>query len=273
MSSSSTSALTASRTVPPANVLDYTISSCDFINCGDFSTINTAGIWINQANRVAINSCLFDTCHVGIINASAHVEASDCIATACLVGFYFADESLSGLGTAIICNYTNCNAYVCTSDGFIISGPVQECNLIGCTSSGNTGNGFQITNLDFSILSACVAVNNGQHGFLVQSNNGGQDSTLVGCFSKDNSQSAANTYDAFNLGGALSGSIPNDMVQQCMARGTSHRYGCNITAKANTWVVVNNDFHASGTTANFIDNGVGTILNLDGSANNWNRRT
>ena len=54
--------------------------------------------------------------------------------------------------------------------------------------------------------------------------------------------------------------------------GTTPANGLFINATANTCIVINNDCHASGT-ANFTDNGAGTIKNLDGSANNWNRTT
>lgn len=49
------------------------------------------------------------------------------------------------------------------------------------------------------------------------------------------------------------------------------RYGINVDAGSNAVLVVMNDLRASAAVSSFNDAGAGTIINLDGSLNNWNR--
>lgn len=55
--------------------------------------------------------------------------------------------------------------------------------------------------------------------------------------------------------------------------GTSHDYAIAIVnAASDNNLVINNDLKGGWTTAAFLDTGTGTLYNLDGSANNWNRQ-
>ncbi len=106
---------------------------------------------------------------------------------------------------------------------------------------------------------------------------GANDNQIVNNYVNSSSQATNNTYDDITLerDGTPVGANNNyvaDNVCRFGGFGTQARYGLNIiNAACNTNTTVNNDLHGSGATGAYNDTGTGTLKNLDGSANNWNR--
>jgi hypothetical protein len=96
------------------------------------------------------------------------------------------------------------------------------------------------------------------------------DCTFVGNLIRDCGQAAANTYNAIAVG-PPGGAALRTFVQGNTVRGLQHSNALTFGGTSTDALVVDNDVKHGWTTAGYVNAGVGTINNLDGSANNWNR--
>jgi hypothetical protein len=128
-----------------------------------------------------------------------------------------------------IWNVTNCVALTftsCDSNGSISTRDSgwfclndNDSQWIGCGSSGNAYTGFGFQTCNRIIVDSCISNSNGRYGFWLQ---GTSNSTFVGDKSFNDSQSAANTYDAFRIGDDGLGHYSTfNQFSACSAEGTS----------------------------------------------------
>ncbi len=244
---------------------DITIDHCTF-------TSGYSGVFANTStwNRLVISNCIMDGISgVGIDLQADRSQAryalvSNCIVNGCLIGFRLRDLSQITL--------QGCQAIGASGGaGFDVaaqnaSNPSENLIFIGCTAYGNGQHGFEINGTQNTILESCVASNNTGSGFIFEANQAILSDTAL-----RNCNANANTIDGFTWSGILSQDLFNNSMMGCVARANG-RWGCFVTgAHVHSTVIVNNDLHTGGGAGAFSDAGTGTILNLDGSANNWNR--
>lgn len=93
-------------------------------------------------------------------------------------------------------------------------------------------------------------------------------STVTECLIEANQiiQGTSATTDGITVSGTRN-TVRGNIVKR---DGATMRNGINVLNTATNCVVLNNDLRLSGTTNSLLDNGVGTVKNYDGSANNWN---
>jgi hypothetical protein len=112
-----------------------------------------------------------------------------------------------GTGFNFVTGATDANLSDCYSqgnggDGYTLPNP-NAVSLHNCRSEWNAGNGYTLTGLNYSSrLIGCNTDRSGQHGFNIQTLDGGHPVLLVGCEAKRDGSSG--TYAGFNFLGTNS---------------------------------------------------------------------
>lgn len=134
-------------------------------------------------------------------------------------------------------------------------------------SAGGNGISF-VDNAGFSVNEALVAGNYIEGCSSNGINIGGTGARRVvvqGNYCKNNGLGVGTFYGITVVG-------DDHFIHGNRVYGTSHDYAIGIiNAASETNLVINNDLKGGYTTAAFNDTATGTVYNLDGSANNWNR--
>jgi hypothetical protein len=251
-------------------VANAIITDCTFNNCGGGGggATGTASIDVRAGTVIIANNSIImpNLANPGIrlgggvgIVTSNHITGNTASATHGIEtdganGLFISNNRIINCSNGIHLGATN------NEGDFILVGG----NFIqGCTGWGiliETGGGQLGTDdaIKDNYIRSCAG------GILIQFDAG--DSISI-----TNNTIVGHTNKGIHLLGGNPGGITNAYVTDNLIRGAgAGTTGLLISANCSTCTVINNDCHAGGA-ATFTDAGVGTIKNLDGSANNWNR--
>lgn len=238
------------------------IDGVQLANCRAYG--NGKGYDTSVGTNISFANCwAYDNDEEGFYNSSILVgRFSECVSHNNTYGFRL-DNSCED------CHLDECDAYSNSSGGFLVSSGTSDSELNNCRAWSNTGVGMYVLGVD-------NVVNGGQtRGNTLQ---GVRVDTGTRCRVKNhkaigNSQAADDTHA--NI--LVSSTSADCEVSNCSAHkgtgATRAKYGIQIAGGANTTdtLVINNDLKNGGQTGAYTDAGTTTLVNLDGSANNWNR--
>lgn len=260
-------------------VEDLIVSNCIAVNCGN------VGIMCEQQNDVGavkaqyttFANCLSYNNNIGYLNSGvSRVSFDNCWAWSNQRnGFKVnsGDIGASNIYNPQDCYWTGCYAYDNGSaggyDGFLIQDDQQNIqqNLIynlrfsKCVSSGNTSNGYKITDASKVTLNDCYAYNNAVHGLLAFSDNPlypFNDLQIIGGEYFNNSQGSPNANDGIRIGSSGTGLMDGATVTNVRSYDDQQRVVTDgaMTASSNL---------LTSTTASFTSDDVGKTITITGA--------
>ena len=127
---------------------------------------------------------------------------------------------------------------------------VQRVHLTNCWAGAGPSHGFEIFNVQECVLTACIAVDNARHGFLL-TGTGNNAINLNGCTATGNSATSTGTYDGVHVDSGVSGfTIANGFYLPIGSAGATQGWGINIgTGASDHYVITGNQLWGNPTGA------------------------